>query len=67
MNTTKLTKSFITELDDTRYVEIDKVVDEKLVNAYLNTIEDLQIQMAEHNITAHEMYQYLFTLMINQC
>lgn len=63
----KLTPVTVTELDDTRYVEIDKVVDKRLVNTYLNSIEDLQIQMAEHNITAHEMYQYLLTLMINQC
>ena len=63
----KLTPVTVTELDDTRYVEIDKVVDKRLVNAYLDTIEDMQIQMAEHNITAHEMYQYLLTLMINQC
>ena len=63
----KFTPVTVTELDDTRYVEIDKLVDKKLVNTYLNSIEDLQIQMAEHNITAHEMYQYLLTLMINQC
>jgi hypothetical protein len=57
----------VTELDDTRYVEIDKVVDKRLVNTYIDVIEDMQIQMAEHNITAYEMYQYLLTLMINQC
>jgi hypothetical protein len=57
----------VTELDDTRYVEIDKVVDEKLVKTYLNSIEDIQRQTAEYNITAYEMYQYLLTLMINQC
>ena len=57
----------VTELDDARYVEIDKVVDKRLVNTYIDVIEDMQIQMAEHNITAYEMYQYLLTLMINQC
>jgi hypothetical protein len=57
----------VTELDDTRYVEIDKIVDKRLVNTYIDVIEDMQIQMAEHNITAYEMYQYLLTLMINQC
>lgn len=65
MKNTKLIS--VTELNDERYVEIDSVVNDELVHQYLNAVEQLQLNMMQHNISAPEMYRYLLTLMLNQC
>ena len=60
-------KNMICELNDKRFNEIDNVVDENDVVDYLNSIEKIQIQLLKNNIDAKEMYEYLYTLMINNC
>jgi hypothetical protein len=60
-------KNMICELNDKRFNEIDNIVDENDVIDYLNSIEKIQIQLLKNNIDAKEMYEYLYTLMINNC
>jgi hypothetical protein len=57
----------ISELNDERYVQIDTQIDTKLVNKFIDATTDLQVEMSKHDITAKEMYQYLLTIMLNQC
>jgi hypothetical protein len=57
----------ISELNDERYVQIDTQIDTKLVDKFIDATTDLQVEMSKHDITAEEMYQYLLTIMLNQC
>jgi hypothetical protein len=60
-------KNMICELNDERFNVIDKIVNEDDVINYLNSIEKIQSGLLKNNIDAKEMYEYLYTLMINNC
>ena len=60
-------KNMICELNDERFTVIDKIVNEDDVINYLNSIEKIQSGLLKNNIDAKEMYEYLYTLMINNC
>ena len=60
-------KNMICELNDERFTVIDKIVNEDDVIDYLNSIEKIQSELLNNNIDAKEMYEYLYTLMINNC
>jgi hypothetical protein len=60
-------KNMICELNDERFTVIDKIVNEDDVINYLNSIEKIQSELLNNNINAKEMYEYLYTLMINNC
>ena len=60
-------KNIICELNDERFTVIDKIVNEDDVINYLNSIEKIQSELLNNNIDAKEMYEYLYTLMINNC
>jgi hypothetical protein len=60
-------KNMICELNDERFTVIDKIVNEDDVINYLNSIEKIQSELLNNNIDAKEMYEYLYTLMINNC
>ena len=60
-------KNMICELNDERFTVIDKIVNEDDVINYLNCIEKIQNELLNNNIDAKEMYEYLYTLMINNC
>ena len=60
-------KNMICELNDERFTVIDNLVNEDDVINYLNSIEKIQSELLNNNIDAKEMYEYLYTLMINNC
>jgi hypothetical protein len=60
-------KNMICELNDERFTVIDKIVNEDDVINYLNSIEKIQSELLNNNIDVKEMYEYLYTLMINNC
>jgi hypothetical protein len=60
-------KNIICELNDERYTVIDNLINEDDVINYLNSIETIQSELLNNNIDAKEIYEYLYTLMINQC
>jgi hypothetical protein len=57
----------VSELNDERYVQIDSKINEELVNKFIDVTTNLQTEMLKHDISAEEMYQYLLTIMLNQC
>jgi hypothetical protein len=60
-------KNMICELNDERFTVIDNLINEDDVINYLNSIEKIQSELLNNNIDAKEMYEYLYTLMINNC
>ena len=60
-------KNIICELNDERYTVIDNLINGDDVINYLNSIETIQSELLNNNIDAKEIYEYLYTLMINQC
>jgi hypothetical protein len=60
-------KNMICELNDERFNVIDNLINEDDVINYLNSIEKIQSELLNNNIDAKEMYEYLYTLMINNC
>jgi hypothetical protein len=57
----------VTELTDERYEQIDSIVDQTIVNKFITSTEYVQIDLLDKNIEASEIYQYLLTIMLNQC
>ena len=57
----------VTELTDERYEHIDSIVDQTVVDKFIRTTEHIQINLLDKNIEASEIYQYLLTIMLNQC
>jgi hypothetical protein len=57
----------VSELTDERYEQIDSIVDQTVVNKFIRTTEHIQINLLDKNIEAPEIYQYLLTIMLNQC
>jgi hypothetical protein len=57
----------INELNDERYVQIDVLVSKEAVNKFIDATENLQIELMNSNVDAKEIYQYLVTIMLNQC
>jgi hypothetical protein len=56
----------VSELNDERYVQINDLVSEDAVMNFIDACEAIEIELAEHNIDAKEMYKYMLTLMLNQ-
>jgi hypothetical protein len=57
----------INELNDERYIQIDALVSKEAVNKFIEATENLQIELMNSNVDAKEIYQYLVTIMLNQC
>ena len=57
----------INELNDECYVQIDALVSKEAVNKFIDATENLQIELMNSNVDAKEIYQYLVTIMLNQC
>lgn len=57
----------INELNDERYVQIDALVSNEAVNKFIAATEELQTELMNKNVSVSEMYQYLVTIMLNQC
>ena len=57
----------VSELTDERYEQIDSIVDQTIVNKFITSTEYVQIDLLDKNIEASEIYQYLLTIMLNQC
>ena len=57
----------VTELTDERYKHIDSIVDQTVVDKFIRTTEYVQNDLLDKNIEASEIYQYLLTIMLNQC
>lgn len=57
----------INELNDERYVQIDALVSNEAVNKFIAATEELQIELLNKDVSASEIYQYLVTIMLNQC
>ena len=57
----------INELNEERYVQIDALVSKEAVNKFIDATENLQIELMNSNVDAKEIYQYLVTIMLNQC
>ena len=55
------------ELTDERYDVIDKLVIESELKEFFKSVEKIQRTLNKHDIEAKEQYEYLLTLMINQC
>ena len=57
----------VSELNDERYDVIDKLVIESELIEFFNSVEKIQNTLMKNNIEAKEQYEYLLTLIINQC
>jgi CRISPR/Cas system CMR-associated protein Cmr3 (group 5 of RAMP superfamily) len=57
----------VSELNDERYDVIDKLVIESELKEFFKSVEKIQRTLNKHDIEAKEQYEYLLTLMINQC
>ena len=57
----------VTELTDERYEQIDSIIDQTIVNKFIRSTEYVQNDLLDKNIEASEIYQYLLTIMLNQC
>jgi hypothetical protein len=57
----------VTELTDERYEQIDSIIDQTIVNKFIQSTEYVQNDLLDKNIEASEIYQYLLTIMLNQC
>jgi hypothetical protein len=57
----------VSELNDERYEVIDNLISENEVDDFCNAVESIQNILMKNNIDAKEQYEYLLTLMINQC
>ena len=57
----------ISELNDERYDVIDKLVIDSELKDFFKSVEKIQRTLNKHDIEAKEQYEYLLTLMINQC
>jgi hypothetical protein len=57
----------VSELNDERYDVIDKLVVKSELIEFFNAVEKIQNTLMKNNIEAKEQYEYLLTLMINQC
>ena len=57
----------VSELNDERYDVIDKLVVKSELTEFFNAVEKIQNTLMKNNIEAKEQYEYLLTLMINQC
>jgi hypothetical protein len=57
----------VSELNDERYEMIDNLISENEVDDFCNAVESIQNILIRNNIDAKEQYEYLLTLIINQC
>jgi len=57
----------VSEVNDERYEIIDKLVIDSELKDFFKSVEKIQKTLDKHNIEAKEQYEYLLTLMINQC
>lgn len=57
----------INELNDERYVQIDALVSKEAIHKFIAATEELQTELLNKDVPASEMYQYLVTIMLNQC
>jgi hypothetical protein len=57
----------VSEINDERYEVIDKLVVDSELKDFFKSVEKIQKTLMKHNIEAKEQYEYLLTLMINQC
>jgi CRISPR/Cas system CMR-associated protein Cmr3 (group 5 of RAMP superfamily) len=57
----------VSELNDERYDVIDKFVVKSELTEFFKAVEKIQNTLMKNNIEAKEQYEYLLTLMINQC
>jgi CRISPR/Cas system CMR-associated protein Cmr3 (group 5 of RAMP superfamily) len=57
----------VSELNDERYDVIDKLAIESELIEFFKSVEKIQRTLSKHDIEAKEQYEYLLTLMINQC
>ena len=57
----------VSEVNDERYEIIDKLVIGSELKDFFKSVEKIQRTLSKHNIEAKEQYEYLLTLMINQC
>jgi CRISPR/Cas system CMR-associated protein Cmr3 (group 5 of RAMP superfamily) len=57
----------VSELNDERYDVIDKLVIDSELKDFFKSVEKIQRTLNKHDIEAKEQYEYLLTLMINQC
>jgi len=57
----------VSEVNDKRYEVIDKLVDKNELKDFFKAVETIQKRLDKHDIEAKEQYEYLLTLMINQC
>jgi len=57
----------VSEVSDERYEIIDKLVIGSELKDFFRSVEKIQKTLNKHNIEAKEQYEYLLTLMINQC
>lgn len=63
----KIMKVTVTELTDERYEQIDSVVDQTIVDKFIQSTIYVENDLLDKNIEASEIYQYLLTIMLNQC
>jgi hypothetical protein len=57
----------VSELNEDRYEIINNLVNIELIKKFINDVEALEIDLMKSNIQAKEIYQYLLTIMVNQC
>lgn len=62
-----MNKVTVSELGGEQYERMDNLADTRLVDSYIKSIESLQTDLMNEGFEAKEIYEYLVTLMVNQC
>jgi hypothetical protein len=57
----------VSELTDERYKQIDSIVDQTILDKFIQSTECIENDLLNKNIESFEIYKYLLTIMLNQC
>ena len=57
----------VSELTDERYKQIDSIVDQTILDKFIQSTECIENDLLDKKIESFEIYKYLLTIMLNQC
>lgn len=57
----------VTELTDERFVQIDSIINQSVVDKFIDAATNVETELLNENIDASEIYSYLLTILLNQC
>lgn len=57
----------VSELTDERYKQIDSIVDQTILDKFIQSTECIENDLLNKKIESFEIYKYLLTIILNQC